>query len=99
MEVVDIAKICHEANKALCESVLDFSQVSWEQAPEWQRDSAILGVNFVRDNPDAPESATHDCWCKVKLEAGWVYGEIKDPDALTHPCLVPFEDLPFELRG
>jgi hypothetical protein len=33
-----------------------------------------------------------------KVAAGWVYGEVKDPDAKppTHPCIVPFEELPPE---
>lgn len=31
-----------------------------------------------------------------KLTAGWVYGPEKQPDANppTHPCLVPYADLP-----
>lgn len=28
-----VAKICHEANKALCEGLHDFSQFPWELAP------------------------------------------------------------------
>jgi len=30
---------------------------------------------------------------------GWVYGVIKDPAAKTHPCMVPFEQLPAEQRA
>ncbi|XUM24954.1 RyR domain-containing protein [Bradyrhizobium oligotrophicum S58] len=29
-----------------------------------------------------------------KLRAGWVHGEVKDADAKTHPCIVPFDQLP-----
>jgi hypothetical protein len=31
---------------------------------------------------------------KEKLDAGWVYGEVKDAEKKTHPCLVPFSELP-----
>ena len=91
---VDAAKICHQANKALCETIYDNSQVDWEKAPEWQKESAIKGVSFCIDNPDAPPSANHDSWLKEKSDNGWVYGEVKDADKKTHPCCVPFEKLP-----
>jgi len=94
MDTLQIAIICHEANKALCEVNGDFSQKSWGDAADWQRESAVKGVNFRIDNPDAPASAQHDAWSKDKLADGWVYGEVKDADKKTHPCLVSFEGLP-----
>jgi len=89
-----IAKICHQANKAYCESQGDFSQKDWEEAPEWQKSSAILGVKFRLDNPDASEDAQHNAWMKQKVDEGWVYGTIKDEVAKTHPCIVPYNKLP-----
>lgn len=96
MKIIDIALICHEANRALCNNFGDTSQVDWFSAPEWQRESAIKGVQFALDNPGAGPSAQHDAWSKDKIDAGWVYGEVKDPNATppTHPCLVPFDQLP-----
>lgn len=91
-----IARICHEANRAWCSANGDPSQVAWEEAPTWQRDSAIKGVEFALANPDAPDSAQHDAWMADKIADGWVYGEMKDAAAKTHPCLVPFDQLPPE---
>lgn len=91
-----IAKICHQANKALCESQADFSQVDWDKAPQWQVDSARNGVRFVINNQHAPDSANHDSWMVEKVKDGWVYGEVKDAEKKTHPCMVPFEQLPIE---
>lgn len=31
---------------------------------------------------------------KEKIEDGWVYGDEKDTEKKTHPCLVPYEELP-----
>lgn len=92
----DIAKICHEANRSWCQINGDDSQPSWDEAPQWMKDSAIAGVAFHRANPDAGDSASHDAWMKHKLADGWVYGEEKDLEAKTHPCLVPFDELPHE---
>lgn len=92
--VAGIARVCHEANRAYCQGLGDDSQLPWDEAPEWQRESAILGVEFRRDNPDSPPSASHESWLAQKVADGWVYGEVKDPVAKTHPCMVPFDRLP-----
>jgi hypothetical protein len=89
-----IARVCHEANRAWCELTGDRSQKPWDAAEQWQRDSAIAGVKFAIANPDAPASAQHDAWSADKVRDGWRYGETKDASAKTHPCLVPFEQLP-----
>jgi len=92
--IASIAKVCHQANKAWCESSGDTSQKDWHEAEEWQRDSAIKGVTFKLANPSAPHSAQHDAWMKDKVDAGWVYGEEKSAENKTHPCLVKYEELP-----
>ena len=92
--IEDIAAICHETNRAYCQTLGDTSQVPWPDAPQWQRDSACNGVRFQLANPDAPASASHVSWMAEKLEAGWEYGETKDAEAKTHPCMVPFDKLP-----
>lgn len=94
--LIAIARVAHESNKAYCESLGDFSQKPWLEAPEWQRLSAINGVEFHRTNPDAGDSASHDNWSAEKTRAGWVYGPEKDEALKTHPCLVPFDELPRE---
>jgi len=92
------AKVAHETNRAWCEANGDISQPSWEDAPDWQKESAIAGMEFHMANPDASDSASHDSWSTQKVKDGWVWGEVKDPEAKppTHPCLVPFEELPIE---
>jgi hypothetical protein len=91
---VDIAKVCHEANRAYCASLGDQSQVAWEDAPPWQQQSAIKGVYFILDNPTALPSASHESWLEQKRADGWVYGEEKNETLKTHPCFVPYEKLP-----
>jgi hypothetical protein len=89
-----IAQACHEANKVWCEANGDFSQKHFEEAEGWQQDSAIDGVKFRLANPDAKEDAQHNAWMESKIKDGWVYGEVKDAEKKTHPCLVSFEELP-----
>jgi len=89
-----IACVCHQANKVWCESEGDDSQTDWAFAEQWQRDSAINGVKFRLGNPDAGPDAMHNNWSAEKVSQGWVYGEVKDAEKKTHPCLVPFDQLP-----
>jgi len=99
MTVEQIAQVAHEINRAYCIAFNDQSQLPWEEAPEWQKTSAINGVNFHLANPDAGPEASHNSWLKEKQEAGWVHGPVKDAEAKTHPCFVPFEALPLEQQA
>ena len=94
MQREEIARVCHEVNRAYCEALGDLSQPTWENAPDWQRDSAAMGVDLHLDNPNAGPEASHESWMAQKVADGWKYGETKDPEAKTHPCMVPFADLP-----
>lgn len=98
LNMSEIAKMCHEVNKIWCISNDDNSQPSWEDAPDWQKQSAIDGVKFHLNNPDASDRATHENWMAQKINDGWTYGELKDSEAKTHPCLVEFDELPIKER-
>lgn len=89
-----IAPICHAANKAWCEANGDWTQNDWREAEQWQRESAVKGVQFKIDNPNAGEDAQHNAWMADKVNDGWAYGSKKDAEAKTHPCIVPFDQLP-----
>ena len=102
MNIEQIAKVAHETNRAYCQSLGDNSQPSWESAPEWQRQSALKGVQFHLERHTAglapAPSASHDSWLAEKKADGWKYGTTKNPDKKEHPCFVPYEELPIEQR-
>ena len=93
MNTEDIARVCHEANRAYCKTLGDDSQPAWDDAPDWQKSSALNGVKFYSQAPWTPKAA-HENWCEQKRREGWVCGPKKDPEALMHPCLVPWDELP-----
>ena len=98
MYIQDVAKIAHEINRAYCSAIGDDSQPTWEDAPDWQKESAILGVNFHIKVNNASPSASHDAWLEAKEKDGWKYGPVKDPVKKEHPCFVPYDELPLEQR-
>ncbi len=93
--VQGIARVCHEANRAYCQVIGDDSQRSWSDAEPWQRESAMKGVEFALSGESTPREQ-HEAWMADKVAAGWVYGTVKDAEQKTHPCLVPYHDLPVE---
>ena len=38
----------------------------------------------------------HEVWSETRISQGWTYGEQRNDELKTHPCLVPYEDLPEE---
>ena len=99
MDTHEIARVAHEINRAYCAALGDHSQPTWEDAPSWQRESAVAGVKFHIANPDAEPDASHEEWLRVKREDGWEYGPTKDPEHKLHPCFVPFDELPPEQKA
>jgi hypothetical protein len=102
MNIENIARIAHETNRVYCQAIGDDSQPVWDSAPEWQKASAIKGVQFHlanhRKGITPSPSASHDSWLAEKKADGWKYGKVKDPAQKTHPCFVPYEKLPLEQR-
>lgn len=36
----------------------------------------------------------HEVWAQTRISQGWTYGEERNDDKKTHPCLIPYEELP-----
>lgn len=89
----EIAFVCHETNRAYCKLLGDSSQKPWDEAPKWQRDSAVAGVLYHMRNPEARPSDSHNSWLAQKTLDGWKYGDKKDEAKKEHPCFVPYEEL------
>ena len=38
----------------------------------------------------------HEVWSKMRMSQGWTYGPERNDVKKTHPCLVPYDELPEE---
>jgi hypothetical protein len=94
MDKETIARIAHEVNRIYCTTISDHSQPNWDEAPDWQKKSAIAGVEYLANNPDALPEHSHQSWLRHKESDGWIYGPVKDPEKKEHPCIVAYEELP-----
>lgn len=99
MDAVQIAHVCHEANRAVQIEQADPSipvSPSWEDLDEETRQSAVDGVQGVLDG-NTPEQS-HQQWVNFKESYGWRLGTVKDEKLKVHPLLVPYAELPEEQK-
>ena len=99
MDRTEIARVAHEINRAYCASLGDDSQPSWGNAPDWQKASALAGVDMHLANPDATPENSHESWLAQKTAEGWKYGPAKDAEKKEHPCFLPYAELPPEQKA
>lgn len=96
----EIARVVHEANRALQEVHGDeCPSLPWACESPDIREITLRGVRLARSGLTPEE--LHEEWCDAKRAQGWVHGEVKDAGAKphpTHPCLVPYGELPAHQR-
>lgn len=91
-----IAEAAHEANRALQRLLGDPVNPPWAEAGRHLKDSTLDGVKAILAGEVTRPEQSHENWLEYKQADGWVYGLEKNERAKTHPCLVPFEELPTE---
>ena len=84
-----LAMRCYIENTTIClennDKVFSFYEV---------KDSTIQGIKAFFANPQITPEEQHKLWFNSKIEEGWVYGEDKNLENKTHPCLIAYENLP-----
>jgi len=59
-----------------------------------------IDTSQVRLRPELGEltellaANAHDIWAKQRMREGWKYGPVRDDVRKSHPCLVPYDQLP-----
>jgi hypothetical protein len=92
-----IARVVHEANRALQLIGNDpIPSAPWDCETPDIREVSVTGVRAALEGVTPEE--LHAEWCRNKAAQGWRWGEFKDPILKTHPCLVPYDQLPEEQR-
>ncbi|RKZ70515.1 MAG: hypothetical protein DRQ48_00835 [Gammaproteobacteria bacterium] len=88
--ILEIAEACHEVNSAYCTVVGD-KVIPWKGMGIGLRASIVSGVQGALGGTTPRQSHTN--WLANREELGWVVGA-RDDKAKTHPCMVPYDELP-----
>ena len=43
---------------------------------------------------EAMSKNVHEVWAETRIGQGWTYGKQRNDELRTHPCLIPYENLP-----
>lgn len=92
MNTEDIARVCHEVNRAIQQTLGEPVNEEWNDTDERLQESAIDGV--VNAIEGASPREMHESWLRFKENDGWAYGPVKDFEKKEHPCFVPYDELP-----
>jgi len=70
---------------------------SFQDAESWAQESTMERVRAVLNGASIDGKAEHERWAEDKKLRGYVYGAVRNDDPakgpLTHPLLVPYEEL------
>lgn len=97
IQAEEIARVIHAANREL--QIVQGDPVPsppWDEAPDYQAQQAVAGVQAVINDPDLTAERHHQMWVERMQAAGWTYGQVKDEHSRTHPTLLPWGALPAE---
>lgn len=96
VNIMTLARLIHENNRVI--QVANGEEVGpdWINAPQEDIDGTVKGIQLAAQG--ATPEMLHNSWMKDKEAAGWHYGVFKSAEDLTHPCMVPYNDLPVMQR-
>lgn len=92
--VMAIAEAAYEAIRPLQRHLGDPVNPPWAEAGRHLKDSILDGVRAILRGEVTEPGDSHRNWLAFKESEGWTYGDVKDFEAKTHPCIVPFDELP-----
>jgi uncharacterized protein YodC (DUF2158 family) len=97
-DALSIARVIYEANRAYAVTIGDNSFGPFHEAPSWQISTILKGIDAFTSGDVSGPHESHESWLKEKVATGWRYGPVKDAEAKTHPCMVPYDELPASQR-
>ena len=69
-EILNLARVCHEAHREWCAANGDHAHKAWEEAEQYQRDTTIWGIDLLIRFPDVSDHRhKYECW-KDKIAEG-----------------------------
>lgn len=93
-QIVEAASKAHAGNCRIQEKYGEVVAPEWDDLSDYLVQSTINGVKAIIDNPEITAEDLHASWSQERISDGWVYGADKCTVAKTHPCLVPYAELP-----
>lgn len=62
--------------------------------PKPEKTDDIVLSEELNSLVEAMAKNVHEVWAESRISQGWTYGPERNDALKTHPCLVPYEELP-----
>lgn len=88
------AQVVYEALSALRAFGQEPARFRWANAEQYEKARLLLAITYIVTSRFTAEPVqVHELMCKSLYDAGWSFGFEEDPEAMTHPDMVPFAEL------
>ena len=93
----EIAAVCYSVIKEYSLSLEDPSRYppsfTYHYLDKNIRDGYEKAIQEIKDGTRKSPEELHKKWCEDRFKDGWTFGEYKNVEKKTHPCLVDYKDL------
>ena len=101
MQIEDISRVVHEANRAYCMSISEYNNAPWDQTSEDLKEHTRKLVKYILEDfkPDLPKPhMLHSKWISIKRDEGWKWGNRYNYELKLHPDFLDYDDLQEDSR-
>ncbi len=75
-----------------CHLILRFMKQAYSPSPIDTSDITLS--DDLASLTEAMARNVHEVWAAGRIKEGWTFGTIRNDQNKTHPCLIPYEQLP-----
>lgn len=73
---------------------MDYKQKETAYVPQPTDTSDVALPTELEELIEQMAKNVHEVWAATRIKQGWTYGEQRNDELKTHPCLIPYEELP-----
>lgn len=93
MTYEEIAKVAYQTYREYLKNTNSTTNLlDWDECPDWEKKSAIIGVRTYINNPEDSIEKNHERWMKERLTNNGVYYTERDKISFDY---LPREPIPF----
>jgi len=98
MNLTHVAAAYWAAYQVILDAMGGLPAPPWLAADNSKREQLVNGVIFHTENPNAAPADSHEHWRKYMEARGYQYGDEFNVKEKTHPAMIPFDQLPPEIK-
>ena len=91
--LIDLEKAKKRLEYLIAINMYEDTEAKMEYVPNPVDTKAIELPDYLIELTEKIAENVHEVWAQGRISQGWTYGEKRDDNAKTTPCLVPYSEL------